>query len=588
MITVPVRAPSRERPAGLPTWRVIAGLGAAAGGAAMVAGALLPWVEAFAGLIAIPGVRGSYGRILAAAGAVIAAAGIYHLVRGGRWPRLLAGFAGFAGAGFAGYLLIQLSATMRALGSGSMVLARGGPGLWVTFAGALAAFGTLFLPLSPAAEGAPGSRWQAALAGQAVRLHRLALRRTADTESAGGRRGLQIALGVLWLADAALQLQPFMFGRGLVTQVLMPAAVGNPAVIADPQRWAGGLIAHGVPAWNTAFALIQLGIGLGLLWRPAVRAALAASVAWALAVWWLGEGLGGLLTGTASPVTGAPGAVILYALLAVVAWPQRSPVPAPGSIAAASPLGRSATAVWVLLWSGLAYLILQPAVRAPYSLASALHAQAAGEPGWLATADRWAASAAAGHGLAISAVLAGVFVLAAAGILHPATARPALVLAASAALAIWVVGENFGMILAGGATDPNTGPLLALLAVAYWPSHGAAADSTPVMQDQLRPQDRVQQLLYSKPMSVGFRPTEEDLRVIEANRRENEKTSDVIRRALRLLDREAWEERARADMHRLRSEGLSTEPDAWEYDNDGNVRITGTGLTIPARPAGPA
>jgi len=49
-------------------------------------------------------------------------------------------------------------------------------------------------------------------------------------------------------------------------------------------------------------------------------------------------------------------------------------------------------------------------------------------------------------------------------------------------------------------------------------------------------------------MSVGFRPTEEELRIIEANRRQDEQTSDVIRRALRLLDREAWEERARADM----------------------------------------
>ena len=76
---------------------------------------------------------------------------------------------------------------------------------------------------------------------------------------------------------------------------------------------------------------------------------------------------------------------------------------------------------------------------------------------------------------------------------------------------------------------------------------------------------RVQQLLYDGFVSVGFRPTEEDLRVIEANRRADEKTSDVIRRALRLLDREAWEERARADMHRLRSEDLSAEPDAWEY-----------------------
>ena len=86
-------------------------------------------------------------------------------------------------------------------------------------------------------------------------------------------------------------------------------------------------------------------------------------------------------------------------------------------------------------------------------------------------------------------------------------------------------------------------------------------------------------------MSIGFRPTEEDLRVIEANRRANEKTSDVIRRALRLLDREAWEERARAAMHRLRTEDLSAEGDAWEYDTDGNIRITGTTVTVPARPA---
>lgn len=87
-------------------------------------------------------------------------------------------------------------------------------------------------------------------------------------------------------------------------------------------------------------------------------------------------------------------------------------------------------------------------------------------------------------------------------------------------------------------------------------------------------------------MSVGFRPTEEDLRVIEANRRENEKTSDVIRRALGLLDREAWEERARADMHRLRTENLSAEADEWEHDADGNIRIIGTNVTVPPRPQG--
>jgi antitoxin ParD1/3/4 len=86
-------------------------------------------------------------------------------------------------------------------------------------------------------------------------------------------------------------------------------------------------------------------------------------------------------------------------------------------------------------------------------------------------------------------------------------------------------------------------------------------------------------------MSVGFRPTEEDLRVIDANRRQDEKTSDVIRRALRLLDREAWEERACADMHRLKGEDLSTEADAWGYAADGNIRIAGTNFTVQARAA---
>ncbi|MGH3166005.1 MAG: hypothetical protein ACRDN0_08930 [Trebonia sp.] len=84
-------------------------------------------------------------------------------------------------------------------------------------------------------------------------------------------------------------------------------------------------------------------------------------------------------------------------------------------------------------------------------------------------------------------------------------------------------------------------------------------------------------------MSVGFRPTAEDLSVIEANRLEGEKTSDVIRRALRLLDREAWEERARADMRRLKSEDLSAESDAWEYDEHGEIRVTGTDITVRPR-----
>jgi hypothetical protein len=63
--------------------------------------------------------------------------------------------------------------------------------------------------------------------------------------------------------------------------------------------------------------------------------------------------------------------------------------------------------------------------------------------------------------------------------------------------------------------------------------------------------------------TIGFRPTEEDERIIREAMRDEERTADVIRRALRLLDREAWLARARADAERLADEDLSGEAAAW-------------------------
>jgi Arc/MetJ-type ribon-helix-helix transcriptional regulator len=63
--------------------------------------------------------------------------------------------------------------------------------------------------------------------------------------------------------------------------------------------------------------------------------------------------------------------------------------------------------------------------------------------------------------------------------------------------------------------------------------------------------------------TIGFRPTDEDRKIIEAAMGENEHTSDVIRRALRLLEREVWLSRAREDASHLADEDLSSERDAW-------------------------
>ena len=112
--------------------------------------------------------------------------------------------------------------------------------------------------------------------------------------------------------------------------------------------------------------------------------------------------------------------------------------------------------------------------RAAQGLHSMMTGMAAGEPGWLASLDRGTASLLAGRGTGVSVAAAVLFVVIAAGIyLPPRGARAAAALAAAVALLIWVVAENFGGILAGSGTDPNTGPVLVLLAAAYWPRRAA-------------------------------------------------------------------------------------------------------------------
>jgi hypothetical protein len=287
------------------------------------------------------------------------------------------------------------------------------------------------------------------------------------------RRLLQLAVAGLWLLDGVLQYQAFMFSKGF-SDMLAHSASGNPGVVARPITWNATLVGHHLALVNAVFATVQLLLGIGIAWRPTVRVALAASVAWSLGVWWFGEGLGMVLTGDVSPVSGAPGAVILYALLAVLLWPADRPgKPAPfvAARAVGAPVAR---AVWLVLWLSLAYFALLPANRAPQALHDMIAGMADGEPGWLAALDRGAASLLAHQGLAASIVLAITLVFIAAGVyLPPPAARGTLVLAIVVATVIWVFGQALGAIMTGGATDPNSAPLLALLALAYWPPRAA-------------------------------------------------------------------------------------------------------------------
>jgi hypothetical protein len=281
------------------------------------------------------------------------------------------------------------------------------------------------------------------------------------------RRRLQLVLAGIWLLDAVLQYQSFMFSKAFA-QMIGGTSARNPAVIAGPINWSAHLVGHHVVVSNAIFATIQLLIGLGIAWRPTVRIALGASIVWALAVWWLGEGLGLILTGGASPLNGAPGAVIIYALLAVLLWPVGRDRPAP-FVAGRAVGAQAACVLWLVLWGSLAYFALTPASRAPQATSSMISGMASGQPGWLAWIENHAASALSHDGLAVSLVLAIALIVVAVGVfLPPSAARATLVLALVLAAAIWLA-EGLGGMLTGSGTDPNSGPLLALLAIAYWP-----------------------------------------------------------------------------------------------------------------------
>jgi hypothetical protein len=275
---------------------------------------------------------------------------------------------------------------------------------------------------------------------------------------------------VIWLLDAALQYQPYMFGKAFGEDIIAPVGPGNPGWVAHPVHWAAHMTVQHPVLFDAVFATIQLVIALGFFSRRTVRYALAGSVVWALLIWWMGEGLGGVLAGPQSPLMGAPGAAVIYALISVLVWP-RSAGTEGSSVATSSPIGATlARGAWLVLWGSFAFESLQGANRAPSALHDMIAGMADGEPGWIASIDRSLAKALNHHGTEVSIALAVVFALIAISVFAGSKATQyGIVFALAIAILIWLFGENLGEIATGQATDPNSGPLLMLLAAAFWP-----------------------------------------------------------------------------------------------------------------------
>lgn len=129
------------------------------------------------------------------------------------------------------------------------------------------------------------------------------------------RVALWWGLGIMWLIDGILQAQPAMPNNGFVQDVLAPAVSGQP-------HWYVQILGWNIQFWSNhsigadVFAtLIQMGIGLFLfigIDHFIGRVALWLSIIWGVGIWFVGEGMGGLLTGSSTWLTGTPGSVLFY------------------------------------------------------------------------------------------------------------------------------------------------------------------------------------------------------------------------------------------------------------------------------------
>lgn len=289
------------------------------------------------------------------------------------------------------------------------------------------------------------------------------------------RRGIQVALGIIWLIDGVLQFQTYMYSHAFVSDVLEANARGQPSFIGGPMLTLAKFYGDDAALWNTLAGEIQCLIGLGLIVsRRTVRPALFVSFFWAFIVWWFGEGFGPIVNGSpVSPLMGAPGAVLIYGLIGALVWPQNSSEEnAAGAQRPAVDGGlfgrHGGRAVWTVVWLEAGVLWFLGVNDSRTAIHDQIAGMASGSPSWLAGAMNPVANTAQGHGVLLATILGIASILVALAVWAPVrpVAFGALGLGAALSLAYWIFGQALGgPFWTGSATDVNAGPLFVLLAI---------------------------------------------------------------------------------------------------------------------------
>jgi cytochrome oxidase Cu insertion factor (SCO1/SenC/PrrC family) len=294
-----------------------------------------------------------------------------------------------------------------------------------------------------------------------------------DAQSTGaepvGRMVLRIGFGIIWLFDGILQAQPKM-AVGMPSQVIEPTAASSPTWVQDVVNWAGTNWSYHPMQAGAAAVWIQVGIGIWLL--AASRGVLSrlgglVSVGWALVVWVFGESFGGIFAPGLTWLSGAPGAVLIYAVAGGLLflpdrawrtlWPGRLTLAGIGAFL----VGMAVLQAWPGngFWAGISH-------GHPGNLAAMVKSMAqTPQPSFLASWVNGFATFDEGHGFVVNLLVVAALAVIGAVFLtgRPRLIRPTLIAFVILCLADWVLIQDLGF-LGGVGTDPNSMIPLALLA----------------------------------------------------------------------------------------------------------------------------
>jgi hypothetical protein len=310
------------------------------------------------------------------------------------------------------------------------------------------------------------------------------------------RKMLQRVLGVLWLIDGIIQLFPQMWTMNMVNGIMKPMLNGQPGLFEPSLQFIVAQTTTHLFEVNLLISIVQICLGLGFLFLSDrwVKWLVFASIVWAFIVWYGGEGMNMLFTGTASILTGAPGAVLLYPLLGLAVIPrQQSTTASEGATRKTGDDGllsrRLLRYILAGFWCFAALLQLQPYWWQQGQISQAIGAMV-GQGGLnsflVDPVLTQISNATANIETPLNVALIVVFLAIGIGlaVFKDEQVRPFLIASIIVSVLFWYISQAFGMILTGMATDFNSGLLVVVIALACWPkAHALSTQRAQVARD---------------------------------------------------------------------------------------------------------